>query len=768
MNDLQIYKNNCIEAEQFLNPLPIREKVLDMVKNNQNFSDDDLEFIAMAFPDILLNNMEITKESVMAWVRVHKYIRSHMFPESIYKEEDLMDYILEYTESIPCEAIRHITIDNLKKYSCRHSDLDFYQLCDIVDRSKDDTIIRKAIKKDDFLHQKYKHGKKEYDKRMRSNFQVATTDDKESTVINICDLNIKDEIINHEPEYIVQETSHTNKIMKLKNNEVIFYISDLHLTYKIQELVKNGCTINEASQKIITKAILDIYLSYKHLYFSFESLGFYAMMVIAGDLSYDFNVNKAFYTLLKKELPYTDIVVVLGNHELWPNNSDDKTSCSLQTIRSEYKKLFKELGIIYLENDVFLRYGDYKVVIPQIDIAHSSPYLKDIFNKYDIAIFGCTGYAGLNENFNSENGLYKESLIDRNEERRLSEESSATFDQVIRYTDSQRLVCISHMPHSDWYQGKQNIENIVFINGHTHRSYYSPDKPTIYADNQVGYKNDNYSLKYCILDTKFNIFDSLEDGIHQISPVDYIEFLRGINRDLPKINGFKNLKLYLIKKDGIMMFIGKSNKGTLYIYNGGAKSKLKKTEIDYYHQNLTKVSDIVFSSFGPYKEAMKEISSAITQLGGSGNVHGCIVDIDFTNKLYVNPYDGKITAYSAPEIYSSKRIIYGSLYNMISNNQQCDCALKRIKTNYDNNDSKYPIVKANNIEDFASIVTSSKTKDFRKAYSMSRSMNKIDSLFEDNILKIWPDEVDKAIEKSNKQKQKCITSISSKQYIKQS
>jgi hypothetical protein len=47
---------------------------------------------------------------------------------------------------------------------------------------------------------------------------------------------------------------------------------------------------------------------------------------------------------------------------------------------------------------------------------------------------------------------------------------------------------------------------------------------------------------------------------------------------------------------------------------------------------------------------LKCISNSVKAIGGSGTIHGCIVDIDFYNHLYINPTNGSITPYFALSI----------------------------------------------------------------------------------------------------------------------
>ena len=56
------------------------------------------------------------------------------------------------------------------------------------------------------------------------------------------------------------------------------------------------------------------------------------------------------------------------------------------------------------------------------------------------------------------------------------------------------------------------------------------------------------------------------------------------------------------------------------------------------------------AAFTPYRNALKTISKEIRAFGGNGNIHGCIIDIDFFNHIYVNPFDGKIEGLDAAVI----------------------------------------------------------------------------------------------------------------------
>lgn len=55
-----------------------------------------------------------------------------------------------------------------------------------------------------------------------------------------------------------------------------------------------------------------------------------------------------------------------------------------------------------------------------------------------------------------------------------------------------------------------------------------------------------------------------------------------------------------------------------------------------------------------YGKYQKTISDEIIKIGGSGYIHGCIVDIDFYTHIYINPIDLKLTGYSAENMINKE------------------------------------------------------------------------------------------------------------------
>ena len=103
--------------------------------------------------------------------------------------------------------------------------------------------------------------------------------------------------------------------------------------------------------------------------------------------------------------------------------------------------------------------------------------------------------------------------------------------------------------------------------------------------------------------------------------------------------------LYALKYDDVYMFVLESA-SSLCLLEGGRRHKLD-CDISYYYENLPEYVRKVRSAFMPYQKALSMVSDEVMAIGGSGSIHGCIVDIDWFNHIYLNPFDGKVTPYFA-------------------------------------------------------------------------------------------------------------------------
>ena len=154
------------------------------------------------------------------------------------------------------------------------------------------------------------------------------------------------------------------------------------------------------------------------------------------------------------------------------------------------------------------------------------------------------------------------------------------------------------------------------------------------------------------------VFIDYEDGIHNITIDQYRSFYRMLRIQMT-FNGVD--QIIMIKRSGYYCFLTKGSKG-YRLLNGGKKQNIDYGP-EYIYDNLQKYADNVNGFFEEYNNNIKQISDFVKSIGGSGRIHGCIVDIDYFNHIYYNPFDGKITTYFAYSI--KEKYLYRNLRSLL-------------------------------------------------------------------------------------------------------
>ena len=225
----------------------------------------------------------------------------------------------------------------------------------------------------------------------------------------------------------------------------------------------------------------------------------------------------------------------------------------------------------------------------------------------------------------------------------------------------------------------------------------------------------DFRSNYC--NTGFDV-NKYDDGIFDITVDDYWTYYRPLYRK-GKRPAFKNTeRIKLVKHNGFIMFISISDKGVQGILNG-ASTRTINHPIEYYYDNIDKYARTVLAIFSDYWKALFGVSEQIHSLAPSeeylrkkwyseylrdfekmqayfrsyvkndkapvkepksfiewyntegyrikpnGTVHGCIVDIDTTKHVYLNPYDGGVVSYSAQTMYDKN--VYKNMLSLIAN-----------------------------------------------------------------------------------------------------
>ena len=279
-----------------------------------------------------------------------------------------------------------------------------------------------------------------------------------------------------------------------------------------------------------------------------------------------------------------------------------------------------------------------------------------------------------------------------------------------------------------WSEETNYHKEYVYVSGHTHRNQFYDDGETrIYADNQIGYYNNSVHLKWIEIDNEYDYFSDYEDGIHQITADDYRSFYRGKNIMIA-FNREVNV-LYMLKKNGYYCFIHQSKAGSLTILNGGALRKLDKTDINYYYNNMDMVIATIKNPLDKYSCIQEKVASEIRKLGGIGKIHGCIIDIDWYNHVYVNPVDMKITGYWAADIVN--KTVYPNVPSLLK--KECPSMYARYLKLLKSNSKNLPML-SKGVE--AEISVLPQTYLDTDIYKVSREIKKMQKL-SSNILTAW-------------------------------
>lgn len=193
-----------------------------------------------------------------------------------------------------------------------------------------------------------------------------------------------------------------------------------------------------------------------------------------------------------------------------------------------------------------------------------------------------------------------------------------------------------------------------------------------------------------------------------------------------------NCLIYMLKNSGLYCFIIKiDNADRLYILNGGSIEKLKYDDINYYFNNLLKFSNCVKELLKDYNAFVESISQSVKAIGGIGTIHGCIVDIDYFNHIYINPNDYKVTPYYATSIVN--KYVYKDVSSLLIEHR------KDLYKNYFKCNEENQLLKANN-KNLKSIEEAFLVED-TGIYYESRIMKKLQYLINDNVVRIWDDQL---------------------------
>lgn len=526
------------------------------------------------------------------------------------------------------------------------------------------------------------------------------------------------------------------------------YISDLHLEYQITSKFPNRATNNQVKHYIAEIAVELVQSIPLHP----EPYFFPQPILFGGDVSDTFEISAIFYRAFVKELSKRDtkafvVYAILGNHEFWGFQSVEQcVDC--------YRRLFSELGIHFLQNTPewvppyrspkqFVRngygYWECKEINPD---ENPKEYNRMLPHMHNTIILGGVGFAGRNPIFNAENGLYKTAL-NRAQEVLETEKWNETYEKILAVArkNNSVLVVLTHNPITDWKESSTLDGNCVYFCGHTHRARRQCEWERCafyFADNQIGYSRGKIQFKAASIYTRTNPFTGFSDGLFSVSSADYVRFNDYVGEEMTG-NGVvdRHIQMYggrmiAIKRDGFYGFFLVSTKGT-YICSGGRITKVSDTpEIDKYYSNFGAIVKKYIEIVSPYRSVQERISAEVKKVGGSGIIHGCIVDIDFTNHIQVDPYNGKLKFYHSPSMGIMKS--YDSLMQLLE--EKNPVLFENAKMLLDFGSSELLSLR---VQSYSNMYE--KIDIANSMYAVSNKINQIQRLFDRKVLRAWDDNI---------------------------
>ena len=299
------------------------------------------------------------------------------------------------------------------------------------------------------------------------------------------------------------------------------------------------------------------------------------------------------------------------------------------------------------------------------------------------------------------------------------------YDRLKILHDKKGIV-LTHTPKEDWTVGEY-LPEWIYVNGHTHRNILiNSAKVHVYADNQIGYKKKSLALKHFKLEDIADIFQDKNDGIYRISVREYLRFniYKGINCHMNRV-GFT---LYMIKRDGYYMFFAKNEKtAKLYLLDGGVLRTVSIYNLQYYYEMMHLFAETIREGTKVYSIYLKQLSKDVQSFGGKGSIHGCIIDIDYFNHIYVNPYSGEVTPYFSLDF--GQQTVYPSIENLL---------VEHCKELYE----KFLKVKCNGVTMKSEPNEIAPTKAFiisTDQYKASTLYRKFQYLTEKGVIRVWDD-----------------------------
>lgn len=433
-----------------------------------------------------------------------------------------------------------------------------------------------------------------------------------------------------------------------ENNLIIHYVTDIHLEQKIVDHFGRSSVTKREIQDFVSRYVRNAF----EKYYSADGI-----FLFGGDVANNISLVRLFFEEAIKYINQEKTIAILGNHELWntPHGGLDKSV-------EQYRRMFYELDITLAQNDLVLLVDDELRYVPEEDLQNMpDEELKETCLKSPLILLGGLGFSGYNKSFNASDGLYCSALVTVEEDLEQTNRFRKLYEKVRRCLSGDRVIVFTHTPVDNWY-GKEDYEpNWIYVNGHTHSNrLVANDRIRVYSDNQIGYRGNHLGFHCFMISGEYDIFRHLSDGVYRISGKQYRDFYNSRGSPI-QYNG--DGKLYALKRSGVYCFVSE-RKGRLRLMDGGSPISTDLS-IGYIYANLGQYFQMMIDGYKPFRDRLELISEFVRSFGGTGFVHGCIVDIDFYNHIFLDPFDGRITPYYATD--KCNKYVFKTIGGLIKN-----------------------------------------------------------------------------------------------------
>ena len=534
----------------------------------------------------------------------------------------------------------------------------------------------------------------------------------------------------------LQKTEAQNiDIINIESNfdDIIYYISDLHVENYLKRKLSDVSLTEENIKSKIEKNVVEMRFP---ITFNRPT-----PLLIAGDVAHTNEISKIFYKTLSKYW-FGPVLSVLGNHEIWDFTlTSNKSHRTLKEIVKWYLKTPKD--IFLLHNQVYCQFHEIEECILNYENIMRTPdeELSYFLHECGCIVIAGTGFSGLNKEFNASTGLYQDTLQTIEEDLYESNKFKSLHDKIAKCASDLNIIVLTHNPPQDWTTDMLE-KNWTYIHGHTHHNYVrnQDGQAKIFAGAQMGYGANTWQLGIVPISQLFDPFWNKPDGIYKITSEQYSLF--NIGRHIFFGKFFNSLCKYAgqiiaIKRNGYYMFVLKTER-SLCILNGGQRKRLPTTDIFYYYEKMPEYVQKMQEALQEFFQYQKKVSADIKRIGGNGYIHGCIVDIDYYNHVYVNPYDGTLSYYNAPS--PDERVSYNHIEYLLS--QHCTALLPEYKEKANANLLPTILPPAKNHSKHKTALKIKGTYSCgREIYKPSRIIRSLDYLLFNNVIRLWDDNI---------------------------